>query len=39
MQGLDRNVQDEMDGFISGRVMLVGCMTVLSLVWVVSFRS
>ena len=40
MQGLDRNApQDEMDGFISGRVMLVGCMTVLSLVWVVSFRS
>ncbi len=40
MQGLDRKApQDEMDGFISGRVMLVGCMTVLSLVWVVSFRS
>lgn len=40
MQGLDRNApQDEMDGFISGRVMLVGCMTVLSLIWVESFRS
>jgi hypothetical protein len=40
MQGLDRNApQDEMDGFISGRVMLVGCMTILSLVWVVAFRS
>jgi hypothetical protein len=40
MQGLDRNApQNEMDGFITGRVMLVGCMTVLSLVWVVSFRS
>jgi hypothetical protein len=40
MQGLDRNApQDEMDGFISGRVILVGCMTVLSMVWVVSFRG
>ena len=40
MQGLDRNApQGEMDGFISGRVMLVGCMTVLSLVWVLAFRS
>jgi hypothetical protein len=40
MQGLDRNApQDEMDGFISGRVMLVGFMTILSSVWVVAFRS
>lgn len=40
MQGLDRNApQNEMDGFISGRVMLVGGMAVLSLVWVIAFRS
>jgi hypothetical protein len=40
MQGLDRNApQVEMDGFISGRVMLVGFMAILSLVWVVAFRS
>jgi hypothetical protein len=40
MQGLDRNApQDEMDGFISGRVMLVGCLAVLTMVWAVSFRG
>jgi hypothetical protein len=40
MQGLDRNApQDEMDGFISGRVILVGCLAVLTMVWAVSFRG
>jgi hypothetical protein len=40
MQGLDaKTPQDQMDGFISGRVMLVGLMAVLSLAWVLAFRN
>jgi hypothetical protein len=40
MQGLDKKApQDEMDGFIAGRVILVGLMTILSLAWVLAFQA
>lgn len=40
MQSLDKNApQNELDGFISGRVMLVGLMAILSLTWVLAFQA
>ena len=40
MQGLDRQrPQAEMDGFISGRIMLVALMALASLVWLIVFRN